>query len=95
MYCVYAGLSILRRARMSTSAGKALRRNPTIDHLSEVALLLAEATGGADVNLVIAGLLHDCIEDQAVTYQDDLVTLFGADIAGLVRDVTDDKALPK
>jgi len=73
---------------------KGVAQEPYINHLSEVALLLAEATGGADANLVIAGLLHDCIEDQAVTY-DDLVTLFGADIAGLVRDVTDDKALPK
>lgn len=69
-------------------------REPYINHLAEVAHLLAEATGGADGNLVIAGLLHDCIEDQGVTYEE-LVELFGADVAELVRDVTDDKTLLK
>jgi (p)ppGpp synthase/HD superfamily hydrolase len=69
-------------------------REPYINHLAEVAHLLAEATGGADSNLVIAGLLHDCIEDQGVTYEE-LVELFGADVADLVRDVTDDKRLLK
>ena len=45
-------------------------REPYINHLAEVAFLLAEATGGSDGNLVIAGLLHDCIEDQGVTYEE-------------------------
>ena len=69
-------------------------KEPYINHLAEVAHLLAEATGGGDTNLVIAGLLHDCIEDQGVKYEE-LVELFGADVAGLVRDVTDDKNLLK
>jgi len=33
---------------------KGVAQEPYINHLSEVALLLAEATGGADANLVIA-----------------------------------------
>jgi (p)ppGpp synthase/HD superfamily hydrolase len=69
-------------------------QEPYINHLAEVAYLLAEATGGDDSNLVTAGLLHDCIEDQGVTY-DELVELFGDDVADLVRDVTDDKTLLK
>lgn len=69
-------------------------KEPYINHLAEVAHLLAEATQGADTDLVIAGLLHDCIEDQGVSYEE-LVELFGADVAGLVRDVTDDKTLIK
>ena len=69
-------------------------QEPYINHLAEVAFLLAEATGGGDGNLVIAGLLHDCIEDQGVSYEE-LVELFGADVAELVRDVTDDKTLLK
>jgi (p)ppGpp synthase/HD superfamily hydrolase len=69
-------------------------QEPYINHLAEVAHLLAEATGGGDSNLVIAGLLHDCIEDQGVTYEE-LVELFGDDVADLVRDVTDDKTLLK
>lgn len=69
-------------------------KEPYINHLAEVAYLLAEATHGTDTNLVIAGLLHDCIEDQGVTYAE-LVGLFDADVADLVRDVTDDKTLLK
>jgi guanosine-3',5'-bis(diphosphate) 3'-pyrophosphohydrolase len=73
---------------------KGVAQEPYINHLAEVAYLLAEATGGNDTNLVIAGLLHDCIEDQGVKYEE-LVELFGADVADLVQDVTDDKMLPK
>lgn len=73
---------------------KGLAAEPYINHLAEVALLLAEATGGKDTELVIAGLLHDCIEDQGVTFGE-LTELFGADVAGLVVEVTDDKTLEK
>jgi (p)ppGpp synthase/HD superfamily hydrolase len=78
----------------SAQRRKGVAQEPYINHLSEVALLLAEATGGRDANLIIAGLLHDCIEDQGVSYEE-IVALFGEDVAGLVRDVTDDKSLPK
>lgn len=67
---------------------------PYINHLAEVALLLAEATEGKDLNLVLAGLLHDTIEDTKTTYEE-LVEEFDKDVAGLVREVTDDKSLPK
>ena len=73
---------------------KGVAQEPYINHLAEVAYLLAEATGGDDTHLVVAGLLHDCIEDQGVTYEE-LVELFGDDVADLVRDVTDDKTLQK
>jgi (p)ppGpp synthase/HD superfamily hydrolase len=36
---------------------------PYINHLVEVAKLVADATDGKDTNLVIAALLHDAIED--------------------------------
>lgn len=67
---------------------------PYFNHLSEVARLLAEATDGNDPNLVIAGLLHDTIEDQGVT-RAELVVEFGDDVASLVEEVTDDKRLDK
>lgn len=73
---------------------KGVAEEPYINHLAEVAALLAEATGGQDVDLVIAGVLHDCIEDQQVKYEE-LVELFGADVADIVREVTDDKSLKK
>jgi hypothetical protein len=67
---------------------------PYINHLVEVAMLVAEATGGADPNLVIAALLHDAIEDCEV--QRELISeSFGDDVASIVVEVTDDKSLPK
>jgi len=73
---------------------KGVDKEPYVNHLAEVARLLAEATDGADANLVAAGLLHDTIEDQGVRYEE-LVEAFGRDIADLVREVTDDKNLEK
>jgi GTP diphosphokinase / guanosine-3',5'-bis(diphosphate) 3'-diphosphatase len=62
---------------------------PYVDHLAEVALLLAEATAGADPSLVIAGLLHDCVEDGHATAAE-IASVFGTDVAGLVEEVTDE-----
>jgi (p)ppGpp synthase/HD superfamily hydrolase len=73
---------------------KGAAREPYFNHLAEVAWMLAEATEGHDVDLVIAGLLHDAIEDQGVK-QDELAATFGRDVADLVSAVTDDKSLPK
>jgi (p)ppGpp synthase/HD superfamily hydrolase len=62
--------------------------------LAEVAALLAEATGGDDPVLLVAGLLHDTIEDQDVT-RAEIAASFGDEVASLVVEVTDDKSLPK
>ena len=67
---------------------------PYVNHLSDVARLLAEATEGTDIAVVIAGLLHDTIEDTDTTFAE-LAKEFGPEVAALVGEVTDDKALPK
>jgi (p)ppGpp synthase/HD superfamily hydrolase len=67
---------------------------PYINHLIEVADLIARGIDQPDTNLVMAGLLHDTIEDTQVTAQD-LEQRFGKDVAGLVLEATDDKTLPK
>jgi (p)ppGpp synthase/HD superfamily hydrolase len=67
---------------------------PYINHLAEVALLLAEATRGGDPVLVAAGLLHDTVEDTG-TRREELEEAFGAEVAAVVVEVTDDKSLPK
>jgi guanosine-3',5'-bis(diphosphate) 3'-pyrophosphohydrolase len=72
---------------------KGVAGEPYINHLAEVARLLAEATGG-DAVLVAAAFLHDTLEDTETTY-DEIEALFGADMAVLVGEVTDDKSLPK
>jgi (p)ppGpp synthase/HD superfamily hydrolase len=73
---------------------KGAAAEPYINHLIEVAVLVAEATGGNDVNLVIAALLHDAIEDCGVT-RELIAAKFGEDVAALVAEVTDDKSIPK
>lgn len=67
---------------------------PYINHLADVAMLLAEATDGMVPDLVIAGILHDTIEDTETLYEE-LVQRFGKVVANLVREVTDDKSLGK
>jgi GTP diphosphokinase / guanosine-3',5'-bis(diphosphate) 3'-diphosphatase len=67
---------------------------PYINHLVEVALLVANATGGKDTTVVIAALLHDAIEDCEVP-RDLIAQAFGKDVASLVEEVTDDKSLAK
>jgi (p)ppGpp synthase/HD superfamily hydrolase len=70
------------------------KAEPYVNHLIEVATLLAETTGGEDVVLLMGGLLHDTLEDTDATYED-LVDRFGPEVAALVAEVTDDKSLPK
>nr|WP_269152337.1 HD domain-containing protein [Xanthobacter oligotrophicus] len=71
---------------------KGRRAQPYVNHLAEVALLVSEATGGQDAALVAAALLHDVVEDQDVTAAE-IEATFGSDVAALVMEVTDDKAL--
>jgi len=73
---------------------KGAAQEPYITHLLEVAMLVAEATAGADPNLIVAALLHDTIEDQGVT-REEIAAHFNDDVADLVVEVTDNKKLPK
>jgi (p)ppGpp synthase/HD superfamily hydrolase len=69
-------------------------REPYVNHVIEVAEMLARASGGRDVELVIGGLLHDTIEDSGATHAE-VAAIFGVVVADLVAEVTDDKSLPK
>ena len=80
--------------RHSGQRRKGQAKEPYVNHLAEVAELVADATEGKDANLIAAALLHDTIEDTE-TSSDELVAIFNSDIAQLVADVTDDKSLPK
>ena len=73
---------------------KGAAQEPYVNHLLEVAMLVAEATSGKDADLVVAALLHDAIEDQEVP-REIIADAFGENVAKLVEEVTDDKSLPK
>lgn len=81
-------------AKHSNQRRKGAAAEPYIDHLLEVAELVASTLSEPDTNLVIAALLHDTIEDVDVT-REDLVEQFGTDVADLVVECTDDKSLRK
>ncbi len=67
---------------------------PYVNHLIEVAEVVASALSEPDTALVMAAFLHDTIEDVGVT-REELIRHFGSDVADLVAEVTDDKSLPK
>jgi (p)ppGpp synthase/HD superfamily hydrolase len=80
--------------RHSGMARKGRGNEPYINHLAEVANLLATVTDGADAELVAAAWLHDTIEDTEIT-REELAQKFGGRVADLVAEVTDDMSLPK
>ncbi len=73
---------------------KGAAAEPYVNHLIEVAQLIAGSSELLDTNLVMAGLLHDTIEDTGTTVEE-LEREFGSDIAALVVEMTDDKSLPR
>jgi (p)ppGpp synthase/HD superfamily hydrolase len=94
------GIMLVMRAaefaarRHADQKRKGAAREPYINHLTEVANLLADATDGKDPELIAAGLLHDTLEDTKTEFEE-LCDRFGNDVAKLVSEVTDDKSLPK
>lgn len=78
----------------STQKRKGEAGEPYINHLIEVAELVAAASDNLDTNLVMAAFLHDTVEDTSATRQQ-LADRFGEDVAALVMEVTDDKSLPQ
>ena len=80
--------------RHNGMARKGRGNEPYINHLAEVANLLARVTDGADAELVAAGWLHDTIEDTEAT-RAEIAEKFSPRVADLVVEVTDDMSLPK
>ncbi|OBV10549.1 HD domain-containing protein [Erythrobacter dokdonensis] len=66
---------------------------PYINHPLDVARILADA-GVSDVEVLMAAILHDTIEDTKTTAEE-LTERFGERVCSLVLEVTDDKNLPK
>lgn len=81
----------------ATHKRKGAGAEPYVNHVLEVAGILADQ--GAPLEAVLAGLLHDTVEDSdkdpdPITHER-LVAEFGEMVANIVAEATDDKSLPK
>jgi guanosine-3',5'-bis(diphosphate) 3'-pyrophosphohydrolase len=90
---------VLRAADFAAEKHSKQRRKdgkdtPYINHPLNVAHLLAQVGGVEDPDILAAALLHDTVEDTDATLEE-VTREFGAHIAGIVAEVTDDKSLPK
>ena len=70
------------------------RASPYVNHLIDVAEKLWELGGVHDLTTIVAGILHDTIEDTTTT-PDELASAFGSEICSIVLELSDDKSLPK
>jgi hypothetical protein len=73
---------------------KGAAQEPYLNHLIEVVDLVVQTTDKAEMDMVIAALLHDVVEDTPITYED-VATTFGKRVAEIVRENSDDMSLPK
>ena len=69
-------------------------KSPYINHPIEVTQLLWDVGGVRDVDVLVAAILHDTIEDTE-TRPEEISDRFGENVLSLVMEVTDDKSLPK
>lgn len=67
---------------------------PYINHPIEVARLIRAVGGVDDIDILVAAVLHDTVEDTDTT-EEELTKIFGARAASFVMEVTDDKTLDK
>ena len=73
---------------------KGADEEPYVNHVLEVANLLANVGKVEDYDILIAAVLHDTVEDTA-TSGEEITNFFGVTVSGYVLEVTDDKSLPK
>jgi guanosine-3',5'-bis(diphosphate) 3'-pyrophosphohydrolase len=90
---------ILRAAAFAADRHRNQRRkdeeaSPYINHPIAVACLLAYECLERDQTVLMAALLHDTVEDTATSFAE-LERHFGSRVAGIVRELSDDKLLSK
>jgi GTP diphosphokinase / guanosine-3',5'-bis(diphosphate) 3'-diphosphatase len=90
---------LLKAIRFSADKHRNQRRkdsvqSPYINHPIEVVQLLWDVGGVRDVDVLLAAILHDTIEDTG-TQPEEISDRFGEEVLSFVLEVTDDKNLPK
>lgn len=91
---VLLGAAAFAADRHRDQKRKGADASPYINHPLAVANVLASVGGVTDVEVLVAALLHDTVEDTDTT-PDELEALFGTRVRRLVDEVSDDKSLPK
>jgi (p)ppGpp synthase/HD superfamily hydrolase len=90
---------LLRALEFAASKHRDQRRkdkpgSPYINHLISVVSVLANVGKVTDRTTLVAGALHDTLEDTATTGEE-LEREFGREVRLIVEELTDDKQLPK
>jgi guanosine-3',5'-bis(diphosphate) 3'-pyrophosphohydrolase len=90
---------LLKAIRFSAEKHRNQRRkdseqSPYINHPIEVTQLLWEVGGVRDIDVLLAAVLHDTVEDTD-TRPEEIRERFGVQVLSFVMEVTDDKSLPK
>lgn len=70
------------------------KNTPYINHPIVVARMIWEIGKIRDIDVIVAALLHDTVEDTDTSFAE-LRDIFGEKVERLVREVSDDKSLPK
>ncbi|XP_053998439.1 guanosine-3',5'-bis(diphosphate) 3'-pyrophosphohydrolase MESH1 [Hylaeus anthracinus] len=70
------------------------KETPYINHPIGVANILIQEGNIHDPAVILAALLHDTVEDTDTTFEE-IENEFGSEVCNIVREVTDDKTLPK
>lgn len=96
---MYKHLRLLKAVAFAAEKHKNQRRKdvtayPYINHLIAAASVLAEEGNVTDEDLLLAAILHDSVEDTETSFAE-IEKHFGKTVADIVREVTDDKTLPK
>lgn len=78
----------------STQRRKDSAKTPYINHPIGVANILANEGNVTDMEVLMAALLHDTVEDTECSF-DEIEENFGVNVRKIVEEVTDDKTLPK
>ncbi|KAK7791834.1 hypothetical protein R5R35_001249 [Gryllus longicercus] len=69
-------------------------KTPYINHPIGVANILVDEAKVNDINIILAALLHDTVEDTDTSFSE-IEENFGPVVRKIVEEVTDDKSLPK
>ncbi len=90
---------LLEAIRFSAEKHRNQRRkdseqSPYINHPIEVTQLLWEVGRVRDIDVLLAAVLHDTVEDTD-TRPEEIRERFGVQVLSFVMEVTDDKSLPK